>query len=93
MTTGKDIADVFDSKTAQKIYDDGFSTPVKEGGKMLTDGVKTLRLICAPLQLTAGFQDRFEGWINRVIRKIPEERLQPVPARLGGAGYSRIAIS
>ena len=84
MTTGKDIADVFDSKTAQKIYDDGFSTPVKEGGKMLTDGVKTLRLFGALLQLTAAFQDRLEGWIDRVVRKIPEERLQPVPARLGG---------
>lgn len=84
MTTGKDIADVFDSKTAQKIYDDGFSTPVKEGGKMLTDGVKTLRLICAPLQIGAGYQDRLAVWIDRVVRKIPEDRLQPVPARLGG---------
>ena len=84
MTTGKDIADVLDSKTAQKIYDDGFSTPVKEGGKILTDGVKTLRLLGAPLQLAAGFQDRLEGWIDRVVRKIPEERLQPVPARLAG---------
>lgn len=84
MTTGKDIADVLDSKTAQKIYDDGLSTPVKESGKMLTDGVKTLRLLGAPLQLAAGFQDRLEGWIDRVVRKIPEERLQPVPARLAG---------
>lgn len=84
MTTGKDIADVLDSKTAQKIYGDGFSTPVKEGGKMLTDVVKTLHLLCAPLQLAAGFQDRLEGWIGRVVSKIPKERLQPVPARLGG---------
>ena len=84
MTTGKDIADVLDSKTAQKAYDDGLSTPVKEGGKILTDGVKTLRLLGAPLQLAAGFQDRLEEWIDRVVRKIPEERLQPVPARLGG---------
>ena len=84
MTTGKDISNVLDSKTAQKIYDDGLSTPVKEMGKILTDGVKTLRLICAPFQLTAGFQDRLEVWIDRVVRKIPEERLQPVPARLGG---------
>ena len=84
MIKGKDIADVLDSKTAQKIYDDGLSTPVKESGKMLTDGVKTLRLLGAPLQLAAGFQDRLEGWIDRVVRKIPEERLQPVPARLGG---------
>ena len=84
MTTGKDIADVLDSKTVQKIYDDVLSTPAKETGKMLTDVVKTLRLICAPLQLTAGFKDRLEGWTERFGRKIPEERLQPVPARLGG---------
>lgn len=84
MTTGKYIADVLDSKTAQKVYDDGLSTPVKEGSKVLTDGVKALRLLGAPLQLAAGFQDRLEGWIDRVVRKIPEKRLQPVPARLGG---------
>ena len=84
MTTGKDIADVLDSKTAKKIYDDGLSIPVKESGKMLTDGVKTLRLLGAPLQLAAGFQDRLERWIDRVVREIPEERLQPVPARLAG---------
>ena len=84
MTTGKDIADVLDSKTAQKVYDDGLSTPVKEGSKVLTDGVKALRLLGAPLQLAAGFEDRLEGWIDRVVRKIPEKRLQPVPARLGG---------
>ena len=84
MTIGKDIADVLDSKTVKKVYDDGLSTPVKESGKMLTDGVKTLRLLGAPLQLAAGFKDWLEGWIDRVVRKIPKERLQPVPARLGG---------
>ena len=92
MTTGKDIAGVLDSKTAQKIYDDGLSTPVKESGKMLTDGVKALRLLGAPLQLAAGFQDRLEGWIDRVVRKIPEERLQPVPARLGGRLFGNYNI-
>ena len=84
MTKGKDIANVLDSKTAQKIYDDGLSTPVKESGKMLTDGVKALRLLGAPFQLAAGCQDRLERWIDRVVREIPEERLQPVPARLAG---------
>ena len=84
MNTGKDIANILDSKTAQKVYDDGLSTPIKEGGKLLTDGVKALRLVAAPIQLAAGLQDRLEGWIDRAIRDIPEERLQPVPPRLGG---------
>lgn len=84
MNTGKDIADILDSQTIQKVYNDALSEPVRETGRMLTDGVKTLRLVAAPLQLAAAFQGRLEGWINRVIRNIPEERLQPVPARIGG---------
>src|SRR5688572_15220115 len=84
LSQGKNIADILDSKTAQKVYDDALSEPAKQTGRMLTDGVKTLRLVAAPLQLAAGFQDRLEGWIDRVVRGIPEERLQPVPARIGG---------
>lgn len=80
----KALANILDTQTAQKVYDDALSTPAKEAGRLLTDGVKTLRLVSAPLQLAAGFQDRLEGWIDRVIRGIPKERLQSVPARIGG---------
>jgi hypothetical protein len=84
MSEDTKITDILDSKTIQKIYDDTLSNPAKETSRILTDGVKTFRLLAAPIQLAAGYQDRLEKWINRVIRNIPDERLQPVPSGLGG---------
>lgn len=81
---GKQIAEVLDSQTVQRIYEDGVSKPVKEAGELANDTVKALRLLLAPIQIAAGFQDRLEKWINRVIRDIPEENIQPVPSRIGG---------
>lgn len=46
----------------------------QEVDKFGVDIVKTVRLILAPLQLTAAWQDRLSSYIERAIRQVPEGR-------------------
>lgn len=80
----KVVPEILDSKTAQKIYDDGLQEPISEVGNVLTDTVKSLRLLTAPIQLAAAYQDRLSKWIDRTVRNIPEERRIEAPARIAG---------
>jgi hypothetical protein len=70
----KVLSEILDSKTVEKVYDDGLSGPVSETGNALTDVVKTARLFTAPFQIAAAYQDRLRAWILRVVQKVPEER-------------------
>ncbi len=47
-----------------KLYDDALSPSVKQLGKLGEDAMKTARLILAPLQLTAAWQDRFAAMVE-----------------------------
>jgi hypothetical protein len=71
-------------KTVGKLYDDMFSGAAKELGKFGTDVAKTARLLLFPLQVTAGFQDRFEGMLKRIQERVPEDRQIEPPAELIG---------
>lgn len=79
-----DVEKILSSKTAEKLYDDGVSDTAKEISKIGVDISKTARLLLAPLQLTAAFQDRVEKMIDRIRHKVPEERQIEAPAELVG---------
>jgi len=68
----------------KEIYQDGLSEPVKETGKLVTDLIKTFRLVLAPIQFTAAWQDRLSRFIDHSVRQIPEDkRIAPPPQILG----------
>jgi Abortive infection alpha len=46
----------------------------KQTGEILADLTKVLHLALAPVQLLAAFQDRFRQFVNRAVRRVPEER-------------------
>jgi len=79
-----DVEKIINSKVAEKLYDDGVSDTAKEISKVGVDISKTARLLLAPLQLTAAFQDRVEIMIDRIRNKVPEERRIEAPAELVG---------
>ncbi|HFE38508.1 MAG TPA: DUF4393 domain-containing protein [Gammaproteobacteria bacterium] len=86
----KILTEILDSKTAEKVYDDGLSDAVSETGGALTDVVKTARLFTAPFQIAAAYQDRLRVWIGKVIRKVPEERRVQAPARIAGPVFEEL---
>jgi hypothetical protein len=86
----KGISEILDSKTAQKVYDDGLKSSVSETGSAITDLVKTARIFTAPIQIAAAYQDRLAAWIDRTIRKVPEERLVKAPARIAGPIFEEL---
>lgn len=79
-----DLEKVLNSKVTEKLYDDGVSDTAKEISKIGVDLSKTARLLLAPLQLTAAFQDRVEKMIARIRNKVPEERQIEAPVELVG---------
>lgn len=72
------------AKVVEKAYDDIASPPAKELGKAAVDIVKTARLLLAPFQLAAAFQDRFERAVERIRTRVPEEKQKPPPAEVVG---------
>jgi hypothetical protein len=71
-------------KVVEKAYDDLVSSPAKELGKVGVDVVKMLRLLLAPLQIAAAFQDRLERTIARIANRVPEDRrIAPPPQVIG----------
>lgn len=70
------VAKLGDSKLLDKAYDDLAASPMREGGKALTDLAKAFRLFLAPIQLLAVAQDRLAAFCERVRAKVPEDRQQ-----------------
>ena len=64
-----------------KLYDDMLSGLAKEVGKPGTDIVKVARLLLAPLQVAAAFQDRFETMVKTIGERVPEDRRLRGPCR------------
>ena len=77
-------------KTAGKFYDDALSGPAKELGKLGTDVMKTARLLLAPLQVGAAFQDRFEKVCERIRTRVPEERQVEAPPEIVGPALEKM---
>lgn len=84
------VEKISNSKVAEKIYDDALSSPLIEVSKIGTDLVKSARLILAPLQLAASFQDRFEIFLKNLNKRVSEEdQIQP-PAELTSVCIQRM---
>jgi hypothetical protein len=77
-------------KTIGKVYDDALSGPAKEIGKLGTDVVKTARLLLAPLQYGAAYQDRLERACERISKRVPEERRIEPPLEIVGPALDRL---
>jgi len=68
----------------KEVYHDGLAPAVQESGSLLADFVKTLRLALAPLQFTAALQDYYVRFLDRSVRRIPEDRrIFPAPQIVG----------
>jgi Abortive infection alpha len=78
------LLEMIPKETIEKAYEDALSGPAKEVGKLATDVAKTARLILAPLQITATYQDRFEAMLRRIRDRVPEERQIEAPPELVG---------
>ena len=76
------IEKIINSKVVEKAYDNGLSSPLVEVSKIGVDVVKSARLILAPLQLAATFQDRFEIFLSNLNKRVPEDKAVQVPAEL-----------
>ncbi len=89
---GKVVAEVMKQLPVKQLYDDAAAPGAKELGVMFEDLAKTLRLCLAPLQYSAALQDRFGAFIERSVRRIPDEnQIPPAPQIIGpvleGARY------
>ena len=76
------------------IYEDAASPAVKQTGQIVTDIVKVIQLALAPLQFLAAYQDRLRNFIDKSVRRVPEQkRVSPAPQILGpiieGIRYER----
>jgi hypothetical protein len=78
------------TKTIGKIYDDALSGPAKEIGKLGTDVVKTARLLLAPLQYGAAYQERLERACERISKRVPEERRVEAPLEIVGPTLEKL---
>jgi hypothetical protein len=72
------------AKVIEKAYDDAASPAAKEVGKVAADLVKTARLLLAPFQLAAAYQDRLAGAIERIRTRVPDERQVAPPGEVVG---------
>ncbi|MGQ2979100.1 MAG: Abi-alpha family protein [Polaromonas sp.] len=72
------------AKVIERAYDDIASPPAKELGKAAAEIVKTARLLLAPFQLAAAFQDRFERVVEKIRSRVPEERQKPAAGEVIG---------
>ena len=86
----KTIEKVVNSKILEKAYDDTLSSPLVEISKIGVDVVKMARLILAPLQIAATFQDRFEIFLQEQRKRVPEDKTVQIPAGLSSVCLERM---
>ncbi|MES2535631.1 MAG: Abi-alpha family protein [Pseudomonadota bacterium] len=84
------IEKLLPTNVIEKAYDDVASLPAREVGKIAVDVVKTARLLLAPFQLAAAFQDRFERAVERIRVRVPEERQREAPAEIAGPSLQQM---
>lgn len=66
-----------------RVYADGISGGLQEAGGLLTDLVKTARLVTAPIQVTAHLQDRLSNYFQQALECVPEsQQISPPPSLL-----------
>lgn len=89
MPAETDIATAIATEVAKQIpvkdaYQDIAQPAARQVGKIAEDMAKTLRLVFAPLQVTAALQERLESFLDKSIKRVPDEnRIPPAPQLLG----------
>ncbi|WP_051677744.1 Abi-alpha family protein [Bradyrhizobium sp. URHD0069] len=78
------LGDIVPKELLNKVYDDALSGSAKQVGKLSEDTIKTARLLLAPLQVGAALQERFERMMERISRRVPDERRIEPPAEIVG---------
>ncbi|NQU21410.1 MAG: DUF4393 domain-containing protein [Candidatus Nealsonbacteria bacterium] len=87
-----EVADVLNTEIAKRLYDDLVSDAAKEGGGLITDAVKTLRLLTYyPFRFCAITFDKIQSGIEEAKSRVPEDRqigahpaiVMPVLERIG----------
>jgi hypothetical protein len=84
------LGKILDSKTVEKIYQDGLSDTTKEISKVGVDIVKVARLFLAPFQIASAFQDRFERFVQKIREKVPEENYVEGPPEIIGPAIEKM---
>ncbi|MDL2399446.1 DUF4393 domain-containing protein [Rhizobium mayense] len=65
-------------------YDDAVKPGAQQVGNIVEDITKTVLLALAPIQYPAALQDRFRNFLDKSVRRVPEDnRLPPPPQVLG----------
>lgn len=76
--------EIVKSLPTKDIYEDLAKPGTAQAGKFIEDLCKTLRLATAPIQLTAALQDKFQNFIERSVKRVPEERFVPPAPQIIG---------
>ncbi|CAK1771003.1 DUF4393 domain-containing protein [Vibrio crassostreae] len=84
------VEKVINSKVVEKAYDDAISSPMVEISKVGVDVVKSARLLLAPLQIAASFQDRLEEFLLKMNERIPEQELIQAPAEVSSVSLEKM---
>jgi hypothetical protein len=84
------LGELANSKLANKSYKDALQPFAQQLGKMGEDVAKTFRLVFAPFQVAAAYQDRLQSWIERLRDKVPDERQVEPPPYIGGPVLSSL---
>lgn len=84
------IEKLLPAKVIERAYDDVASIPAREASKIAVDLVKTARLLLAPIQLAAAFQDRFERVVERIRSRVPELRQREAPGEVVGPALQQM---
>lgn len=73
-----------------KVYEDALQEPAKHVGKLSTDALKTARLLLLPLQLAGALQDRLQPMIDRIAKRVAEDRRISPPAEVVGPALEKM---
>ncbi|MBI1648975.1 Abi-alpha family protein [Hyphomicrobium sulfonivorans] len=84
------IGKIIPKETIDKFYADAVSAPAKELGKLGGDVGKTLRLLLAPIQVLGALQDRLEPMLERIRKRVPDERRIEAPPEVVGPALERM---
>ncbi|ECJ3939507.1 DUF4393 domain-containing protein [Salmonella enterica subsp. salamae] len=84
MDNGEIVSKVIDSKVVENTYNDALSPGLKELGKVGVDLAKTARLLLAPLQIAATFQERLERFLREMNERIPESQRIDIAPEISG---------
>jgi hypothetical protein len=76
------IASIVNSEVANKAYDQSLSPAAQEIGKLGGDLAKTARLLLAPLQIAALWQEKLERTLNKIKERVPTDRQIDAPSMI-----------